>query len=354
LNAELEQRVEERTAELTAALDRQAILAREVDHRAKNALAVVQSIVRLTRADDVPGYIKAVEGRMHALSRAHDLLSQSRWEGASLARLIDEELEPYRMRGTGQIAATGPAVMLQPSVAQTLGLAIHELATNAAKYGALSTPDGKLRISWDLQPDSLSIRWDESGGPRVAPPTARGFGTKLIHASIEGQLNGHVSYGWEHSGLHCELQVPNQGQIRPSNAKPAPQPPESKGRQPSVLIVEDEALVAMMMADIVEELGFSVLGPCSDLSAALRAANTNDLAAAVLDINLGGELVYPAAQVLSERRVPFVFVTGYNSDNIDDRFREVTVLQKPVQIADLKTAFQSQGILERARTARRA
>ena len=140
LNDELEQRVAERTAELTAALERQAILAREVDHRAKNALAVVQSIVHLTRADDVPGYVAAVEGRIRALSRAHELLSHSRWEGANLGRLVDEELEPYRTQRRRPDRRPRPAVVLQPAWRRRLALALHELATNAAKYGALSHP----------------------------------------------------------------------------------------------------------------------------------------------------------------------------------------------------------------------
>ena len=159
----------ERTVELTAALDRQAILAREVDHRAKNALAVVQSILHLTRADDVPGYVAAVEGRIRALSRAHDLLSHSRWEGASLGRLIDEELEPYRTRDADRIVTTGPPVVLQPFVAQTLALALHELATNAAKYGALSHPAGRVSVEWELSPASLSSSVDgtrRACGPR--------------------------------------------------------------------------------------------------------------------------------------------------------------------------------------------
>src|SRR5947199_3325264 len=135
--------------------ERQALLASEVDHRARNALALVQSIVRLTRADDIKSYIAAVEGRIAALSRAHTLLAHSRWQGADLARLVDEELAAYRMGEAERIAASGPEVSLEPRTAQTLALALHELSTNAAKYGALSVTSGRVAVSWDLQPQGL-------------------------------------------------------------------------------------------------------------------------------------------------------------------------------------------------------
>ncbi len=139
--------------------ERQALLAREVDHRARNALALVQSIVRLTRADTIKSYIAAVEGRIGALSRAHTLLAQSRWNGADLAKLADEELAPYRTADAEKIVATGPDLSLEPRAAQTLALALHELSTNAAKYGALSVMTGRVTLTWELKPDRLVLRW---------------------------------------------------------------------------------------------------------------------------------------------------------------------------------------------------
>src|SRR5262245_17455238 len=140
--------------------ERQVLLAREVDHRARNALAVVQSIVRLTRADSIEDYVAAVEGRIRALSRAHMLLSRSRWEGADLHKLVEEELAPYRPSEPGSVSASGPEVVLQPATAQALALALHELATNAAKYGALSSAAGKVRLTWELGADDLVLQWD--------------------------------------------------------------------------------------------------------------------------------------------------------------------------------------------------
>jgi PAS domain S-box-containing protein len=186
--------------------ERQNLLAREVDHRAKNALALAQSIVRLTRADEVKAYVNAVEGRINALARVHTILSLSSWQGAELSRLIEEELAPYSLGG--QIGLSGPEVQLLPTTAQTFALALHELFTNSAKYGALSTRAGRLAISWLVEGDMLALSWEESGGPLVRKPQARGFGTKSLLASVESQLGGQAQFDWRAEGLLCRLEVP--------------------------------------------------------------------------------------------------------------------------------------------------
>lgn len=186
--------------------ERQNLLAREVDHRAKNALALAQSIVRLTRADEVKAYVSAVEGRINALARVHTILSLSSWQGAELSKLIDEELAPYSLGG--QIRLTGPEVQLLPATAQTLALALHELFTNSAKYGALSTRSGRLTIGWQAEDDLLTLTWEESGGPLVGIPKSRGFGTRSLLASVESQLGGQALFDWRAEGLLCRLEVP--------------------------------------------------------------------------------------------------------------------------------------------------
>ncbi len=183
--------------------ERQALLAREVDHRARNALALVQSIVRLTRSDTIKSYIAAVDGRIGALSRAHTLLAQSRWQGANLARLVEEELAAYRMGDVEKVAAAGPDISLEPRTAQTIALALHELSTNAAKYGALSVMAGRVEVAWELEPVRLVLRWTESGGPSIQPPASPGFGIRMISASIERQLEGEATFDWRPDGLHC-------------------------------------------------------------------------------------------------------------------------------------------------------
>jgi len=156
--------------------ERQNLLAREVDHRAKNALALAQSIVRLTRGENVKSYIRSVEGRISALARVHTVLSLSSWQGAEIGKLIEEELAPY---STGdQTALRGAEVQLQPATAQTVALALHELVTNSAKYGALSALTGRLSVSWDIEAGVLDIVWTETGGPQVEKPATRGFWNK--------------------------------------------------------------------------------------------------------------------------------------------------------------------------------
>jgi two-component sensor histidine kinase/CheY-like chemotaxis protein len=188
--------------------ERQMLLTREVDHRAKNALALAQSIVRLTRGDDVKAYMRAVEGRINALARVHTILSLSSWQGAEMSRLVDEELAPYAMGD--QIAFGGANIQLQPATAQTLAMALHELVTNSAKYGALSTVVGRLKIGWEVEADMLRILWEERDGPLVERPASRGFGTRSVIASIESQLGGQAQFDWRTEGLVCRLSVPLQ------------------------------------------------------------------------------------------------------------------------------------------------
>jgi two-component sensor histidine kinase/CheY-like chemotaxis protein len=186
--------------------ERQNLLAREVDHRAKNALALAQSIVRLTRGENVKAYVQAVEGRISALARVHTILSLSSWQGAEMRKLIDEELAPYSVGD--QIALCGSELQLQPATAQTLALALHELVTNSAKYGALSTVSGRLSVKWEAQAGFLVLTWEERGGPPVQKPISKGFGTRSVIASIESQLGGQAEFEWRSEGLYCRLSVP--------------------------------------------------------------------------------------------------------------------------------------------------
>ncbi|HEY3679903.1 MAG TPA: HWE histidine kinase domain-containing protein, partial [Bradyrhizobium sp.] len=204
--------------------ERQNLLTREVDHRAKNALALAQSIVRLTRAHDMDAYVRAVEGRISALARIHTILSLSSWQGAEIKRLVDEELAPYAV--AGQIKVSGSELQLEPATAQTLALAFHELVTNSAKYGALSAVSGRVSVQWQLQDhDTLMLAWEEVGGPVVHKPKSRGFGTRSVIASVESQLGGQALFDWRSEGLVCRLLVPVSPQAVTPEASDRTAPP---------------------------------------------------------------------------------------------------------------------------------
>jgi PAS domain S-box-containing protein len=328
--------------------ERQALLAREVDHRARNALALVQSIVRLTRSDSINSYIAAVDGRIGALSRAHTLLAQSRWQGADLAHLVEEELAPYCVGDRDRISAAGPHLSLDPRTAQTLALSLHELSTNAAKYGALSTGSGRLQVAWEQGADGLRLKWVENGGPVTKTPVSSGFGIRMITASVERQLQGQAMFDWSDEGLRCTLTIPWCDQREPSS-KPGSNESaavEEKDAAPfrlkvgaRILVVEDEILVAMLMEEFLSEQRLSVVGPFSTFSKAIAAAVHEQIDAAIIDINIGGEFVYPIAEVLVARRVPFVFITGYGAESVDRRFRRIPVIKKPVQRQVLQKLF---------------
>jgi PAS domain S-box-containing protein len=330
--------------ERKASEEKQTLLAREVDHRAKNALALVQSILRLTQADTLPQYTATVEGRIRALSRAHTILSQSRWQGASLRGLIDEELAPFKLGGN-TIDIQGPDVVLSPTSAQTIALALHELATNAAKYGALSVPQGHLKLNWSLEDRLVKFDWRESGGPETAAPNRKGFGTRIIVASIEQQLGGKVLLNWHREGLFCGFAIPLPTLVEDARSDFESGVKKDAELTPiiltgtNILVVEDEALVALAVNDTLVESGWSVIGPFSVIADARNVIFKTSISAAILDVNLNGDLVYPLAETLTDREIPFVFVTGYGVESIDPRFRKIQVLQKPIDRDILRRLF---------------
>jgi two-component system CheB/CheR fusion protein len=184
-----------------------ALLAREADHRTKNLLALAQAAVHLTNGESAAELKTAIEGRLRALANAHALLAQSRWAGANLRNLALEELAPYCAADDPRARIDGPDVMLEQAPAQAIALALHELTTNAVKYGALSTPSGCIGIEWRLQSGNrLFLRWSESGGPPVKEPARKGFGTRVMTRLCD-QLNGELRFDWREDGLVCEMAI---------------------------------------------------------------------------------------------------------------------------------------------------
>jgi len=198
-----------------AAEERQLLMAREVDHRAKNALTMVQSVLRLTRADDPRAFAQAVEGRVGALARAQGLLAEVRWAGVELRALLVAELAAFlpaagAVNDAPGLHLDGPPVMLAPDAAQPVSMIAHELATNATKYGALSVRGGRVALSWavDGAGGTLELLWEETGGPVTREPERRGFGTRVIDRLVGGQLAGRISRSWASGGLTCRMVLP--------------------------------------------------------------------------------------------------------------------------------------------------
>jgi two-component sensor histidine kinase len=182
--------------------DLQRLLANELNHRVKNTLATVQSIVNQTLrgATDIEVAREAVNARIIALAKAHDLLTERSWAGADIADLVAHAVRPFVTR---QINFEGPSLTISPSQALALSLAVHELATNATKYGALSRPEGRVALRWTVRDDRLELSWLESGGPPVAPPSRRGFGSRLIEVALSRDLDGQTRLEFAPEGVRC-------------------------------------------------------------------------------------------------------------------------------------------------------
>jgi len=184
------------------------ILAREAEHRARNMLSIVLATVQLSRADTAHELKRAIEGRIQALANVAELFAETRWKGADLHTLVTQELSPFCQQRLTQCHIEGPSLVLQPDTAQAIALTLHELTTNAAKYGALSAPDGRVHVEWSLSENNqVVIRWVETDGPHVEPPSREGFGTQLMKAMIGGQLQGRIAFDWRSEGLACEIVV---------------------------------------------------------------------------------------------------------------------------------------------------
>jgi len=184
-----------------------ATLAREAEHRSKNLLANVQAAVNLSQADTPEGLKQAIEGRIQALANVHSLFVETRWSGAELSTIAARELAPYAESAEGRVSINGPQLLLEPNTAQAVAVTLHELATNAAKYGALSVAGGRVALTWIHQANSpLKLQWREQGGPTVKTPTRKGFGTRIIERMI-AQLNGTANLGWRPDGLICEISI---------------------------------------------------------------------------------------------------------------------------------------------------
>jgi PAS domain S-box-containing protein len=323
------------------AAERQQLLIGELDHRVRNILAGAQSMLTLTARNTTSKdeLATALQGRIAAMAQAHGLLTRGDWKGIDLADLLMKVLRPYR----DAIELRGERGCVLPSRdAVGLALALHELATNAAKYGALSVAGGRIELAWQAAEDDASrvtLAWQERGGPPVRPPERRGFGSQLIQSAMS-----KVDLQFPETGVHCRFELKvgfGRGAEAPAMA---PTPVRADRATPDagkpllgerVLIVEDEVLPMLALRSAVEEAGAEIAGTAATVAEA-KALLARDPTLAVLDINLAGETSFSVAERLVERGVPLLFATGYDAAGlVPEHLKAVPTLQKPIDGATL-------------------
>jgi two-component sensor histidine kinase len=319
----------------------QQLLVEELNHRVKNTLANVQAIARLMlqRTKDPAEFASRFSGRIQSLSRVHAMLSAATWRGVDLLDLVRDQLLAGAVDET-RITASGPPVHLEAQLALHVALMLHELGTNAIKHGALSTAKGVVSIRWSVADAMLRLRWEERGGLIPDAPARRGFGRTLIEQSAKGE-GGNALMSIEAQGVVWNIALPLGGRqtVKPAvpelliDAEHEPANPNEKetlrltGKR--LLVVEDEALVALDIVAALEGAGAEVTGSAGTAKDALNIIDNTALDAALLDANLRGDPVDEIASALAARNVPFLFVTGYGPEGLPKGFGGNGILSKP-------------------------
>lgn len=330
--------------------DMQRLLFDELNHRVKNILATIQAIASqsLRRARNPEHFVTSFNDRVQALAQAHDLLVRSKMKGADVMELVREQVAFGPLDRT-RVSCSGPRVMLEARPAVQLALVLHELATNARKYGALSVPSGKLSIRWKLQTAAerqLLLDWKETGVPDVSAPTSRGFGTTLIERSLEAN-GGQAIVRYGADGLVCQIRLPlpeiedSAGSHVQPGKIPEGSPSSQKGRSATdlqgkrILLIEDEALVAMEIEAQLMSAGCKIIGPAATIEKAKRLVSEASFDAALVDANLDGHPVDEIAAALTKKEIPFAFATGYGREALPPLFQDAQILAKPFNVDQL-------------------
>lgn len=329
------------------AMERQNLLIGELNHRVRNILALIRSIMRQSRGGEqnLSSYLHQIEGRIEALARAHDQLTEQRFAAAGLRQLIETEALAYLDVKSKRLTTEGPEVGLAPLAYSTLALVIHELVTNSAKYGALSD-SGAVHVNWTFDPtDGLCIEWIESGGPRVNAPTRRGFGATIIERAMPHDLGGTAEVKYPPTGVEAVLTIPARYVELPetnmsktsTERRAAISARSATGGVPDVvLLVEDSLLIAMDTEDALLGFGVNEVRLASSVSHALEDLEAHRPDFAVLDLNLGTETSIPVARRLLKMGVPFLFATGYGEQAmLDPELKDVPIIVKPYNASDL-------------------
>ena len=318
------------------------LLLREVNHRAKNMLAVVQAIARQTAATTPHDFIERFGERVRALGVSQDLLVKNEWKGVDLDDLIRSQLAHFKdMIGT-RIVPRGAPLFISASAAQTIGMAIHELATNAGKYGALSNHEGRVEVDWSLErsekgSETFVMSWVELGGEVVTAPTEQGFGTTVIVPMARMSLDAEVDLDYAKTGLIWRLRCPAENVLEGNRSAATARTLRDvdararSGARPRILVVEDEVLIGLDIRQILADAGFDIVGPASSAAQALDLIRRDGCEAAVLDVNLGCETSERVAFELKERGRPFVTLSGYSREQHPAAFSGAPALTKPLQ-----------------------
>jgi two-component sensor histidine kinase len=344
------------TARKSAETQQQTLVA-ELDHRVKNVLASVQSLALQSarKASSLDSFLKTFAGRLKSMASAHTLLTATRWRGAPLSYIAAGELGGL---APGQTHWEGPDLVLTPRATNAMALAFHELATNAVKFGALSTDRGRVDVRWRLTPDGgFEMSWQETGGPPVSPPTRQGFGYTLLNKVTCREINGETLMEFPVTGVRVVLTgdasviVPNQPEA-PAPAKRAVEAPTVAGasagdttrtmaakiRGLRIMIVEDSLLLSLELESGLTEAGAKVVAQAAEVDEALGMIN-NDFDAAVLDCNLNGKSVTPVAEAMAAIGKPFIFATGYGDNQSAPQGFSAPVIRKPYDVTQVAAAL---------------
>ncbi|HEY5410373.1 MAG TPA: HWE histidine kinase domain-containing protein [Caulobacteraceae bacterium] len=335
-----------------AETERYALVA-EIDHRVRNVLSAVQSMASQSarRAGTLDGFLKAFSGRLKAMASAHELLTATRGRGASIQDLATGALSTL---APGQTRWDGPDLFLTSRAASTLSLALHELAMNAVKHGALSRETGQVGVRWRSTDDGgFELEWSESGGPQLPPTVQRGFGAVLLEEVAARELEGEVTIEFRASGLRARIKAaaaalaeagrsgatverPRRPEAPPVVIAPAGRARRIDGMR--VIIVEDAILLAVELEAGLAEAGVEVVGSAALVGEAMALVDT-PMDAAVLDCNLNGESVIPVAEALLARGVPFLFATGYGESRGAPEGFDAPIIRKPYDVAQITAAL---------------
>ena len=333
----------EANVERQRANERQELLIAELNHRVRNILGVIRGLIRQAKpgSDNIEDFVRQVDGRIHALARAHNQITDDHWGPAPIRALIEAEAAAFLTDENARITIEGEPILLNPQAYSTMALVIHELVTNSTKYGSLSA-SGFVRIAWHRnETGDLIFDWEEHGGPPVKQPTRKGFGTTIVQRSVPYDLGGHAKVDYEESGLRARFCIParhvsvgsKEGTARLRSMRTTlghrPEPPGRilEGRR--VLLVEDSLIIALDAEDILLKLGATVAS-ASTVADALDLIETERPSFAMLDINLGERTSMDVADRLRTSGVPFLFATGYGEQaKLPPVHRGRFVLQKP-------------------------